>query len=53
MGRPSRTAAMVSSLVPGLPIHALYLARRYVPARIRLFVEYAARAFAGDEQLRV
>jgi|ERR1700679_3799628 LysR family transcriptional regulator, regulator for bpeEF and oprC len=39
--------------VPDLPIHALYLARRYVPARIRLFVEYAARAFAGDEQLRV
>lgn len=39
--------------VPGLPIHALYLARRYVPTRIRLFVEYAIQAFAGDEQLRV
>lgn len=38
--------------VPGLPIHALYLARRYVPARIRLFVEYTAKAFANDEQLR-
>jgi DNA-binding transcriptional LysR family regulator len=38
--------------VPGLPIHALYLARRHVPARIRLFVEYAVRAFASDEQLR-
>jgi LysR family transcriptional regulator, regulator for bpeEF and oprC len=39
--------------VPGLPIHALYLARRYVPARVRLFVEYAAQCFARDEQLRV
>lgn len=39
--------------VPGLPIHALYLARRYVPARVRLFVEYAAQSFASDEQLRV
>ncbi|HEX3845355.1 MAG TPA: LysR substrate-binding domain-containing protein [Steroidobacteraceae bacterium] len=38
--------------VPGLPIHTLYLARRYVPARIRLFVDYAAQAFANDEQLR-
>jgi DNA-binding transcriptional LysR family regulator len=38
--------------VPGLPIHALYLARRHVPARIRLFVEHAVRAFASDEQLR-
>jgi len=38
--------------VPGLPIHALYLARRYVPARIRLFVEYAARSFANDGHLR-
>jgi len=38
--------------VPGLPIHALYLARRHVPARIRLFVEYIAQAFANDEQLR-
>jgi LysR family transcriptional regulator, regulator for bpeEF and oprC len=38
--------------VPGLPIHALYLARRYVPARIRLFIDYAAQAFASDEQLR-
>jgi LysR family transcriptional regulator, regulator for bpeEF and oprC len=37
---------------PGLPIHALYLARRFVPARIRLFVDYAAQAFASDEQLR-
>jgi len=37
--------------VPGLPIHALYLARRYVPARIRLFVEYAAQSFADDGQL--
>ena len=35
--------------IPGLPIHALYLARRYVPARIRLFVEYAAKTFANDE----
>ena len=38
--------------VPGLPIHALYLARRHVPARIRLFIEYVAQAFANDEQLR-
>jgi DNA-binding transcriptional LysR family regulator len=38
--------------VPGLPIHALYLARRYVPVRIRLFVEHAVRTFANDEQLR-
>jgi DNA-binding transcriptional LysR family regulator len=38
--------------VPGLPIHALYLARRNVPARIRLFVEYVAKAFDDDEQLR-
>ncbi len=39
--------------VPGLPIHALYLARRYVPARVRLFVGYAAQCFASDKQLRV
>jgi len=39
--------------VPGLPIHALYLARRYVPARIRSFVEYAATTFADDEQLKI
>jgi LysR family transcriptional regulator, regulator for bpeEF and oprC len=38
--------------VPGLPIHALYLARRYVAARIRLFVEYVAKAFDNDAQLR-
>jgi LysR family transcriptional regulator, regulator for bpeEF and oprC len=38
--------------LPGLPIHALYLARRYVPERIRLFIEYAARAFARDDELR-
>ena len=37
--------------LPGLPIHALHLARRHVPARIRLFVEYAAQAFANDGQL--
>ena len=42
-----------TSPVPGLPIHALYLARRYVPMRIRLFVEYAAQAFAEDAQLRI
>ncbi len=42
-----------TSSVPGLPIHALYLARRYVPMRIRLFVEYAAQAFAEDAQLRI
>ena len=42
-----------TSSVPSLPIHALYLARRYVPMRIRLFVEYAARAFAEDAQLRI
>jgi DNA-binding transcriptional LysR family regulator len=36
-----------------LPIHALYLARRYVPMRIRLFVDHAAQTFARDEQLRV
>lgn len=40
-----------TSLVPGLPIHPLYLARRYVPLRVRLFMEYVARAFADDEQL--
>jgi DNA-binding transcriptional LysR family regulator len=39
--------------VPRLPIHALYLARRYVPMRIRLFVDHAAQTFARDEQLRV
>jgi LysR family transcriptional regulator, regulator for bpeEF and oprC len=39
--------------VPSLPIHALYLARRYVAMRIRLFVDYVANAFASDEQLRV
>ena len=38
--------------VPGLPIHALYQAQRYVPARIRLFVEYTTKAFANYEQLR-
>jgi DNA-binding transcriptional LysR family regulator len=38
--------------VPGLPIHALYLARRYVPARIQLFVDYLAKAFAHDVRLR-
>ncbi|MBW4053531.1 MAG: hypothetical protein HIU85_19125 [Proteobacteria bacterium] len=32
--------------------HAVYLARRYVPARIRLFIEYVAQAFAQDEPLR-
>ncbi|MGH7222384.1 MAG: LysR substrate-binding domain-containing protein [Gemmataceae bacterium] len=42
-----------NSPVPELPIHALYLARRYVPMRTRLFVEYAARAFAEDDQLRI
>lgn len=42
-----------TSSLPGLPIHALYLARRYVPMRIRLFVEYAARALAEDAQLRI
>jgi DNA-binding transcriptional LysR family regulator len=42
-----------TSSVPGLPIHALYLARRYVPMRIRLFVEHAAQAFAEDAQLRI
>lgn len=39
--------------VPELPIHALYLARRYVPMRTRLFVDYAARAFADDDQIRI
>jgi DNA-binding transcriptional LysR family regulator len=39
--------------VPGLPIHAIYQARRYVPARIRSFVEYAATTFADDEQLKI
>jgi DNA-binding transcriptional LysR family regulator len=38
--------------LPGLPIHALYLARRYVPERIRLFIEYAAHVFARDDELR-
>ncbi|MGH7108170.1 MAG: substrate binding domain-containing protein, partial [Acetobacteraceae bacterium] len=42
-----------NSPAPDLPIHALYLSRRYVPMRSRLFVEYAARAFAEDDQLRV
>lgn len=42
-----------NSPVPELPIHALYLARRYVPMRTRLFVEYAARAFVEDHQLRI
>jgi LysR family transcriptional regulator, regulator for bpeEF and oprC len=39
--------------VPGLPIHALYLARRFVPTRIRLFVEHAAQFLAKDERLRI
>jgi LysR family transcriptional regulator, regulator for bpeEF and oprC len=38
--------------VPGLPIYALYLARRYLPGRIRLFVDHLARAFATDHELR-
>jgi LysR family transcriptional regulator, regulator for bpeEF and oprC len=39
--------------LPGLPIHALHLARRYVPGRIRLFVDYLAQAFAADDELRI
>jgi DNA-binding transcriptional LysR family regulator len=39
--------------VPGLPIYALYLARRYVPDRIRLFVDHLAQAFAADVELRI
>jgi LysR family transcriptional regulator, regulator for bpeEF and oprC len=39
--------------VPGLPIHALYLARRHVPGRIRLFVDHLAQAFAADNELRI
>jgi LysR family transcriptional regulator for bpeEF and oprC len=39
--------------LPGLPIHALYLARRYVPERIRLFVDHLAQAFAADDELRI
>lgn len=42
-----------NSPVPELPIHALYLARRYVPMRIRLFVDHIARAFAEDDHLRI
>jgi len=39
--------------LPGLPIHALHLARRYVPGRIKLFVDYLAQAFAADTELRI
>jgi LysR family transcriptional regulator, regulator for bpeEF and oprC len=39
--------------VPGLPIHALYIARRHVPGRIRLFVDHLAHAFAADRELRI
>ena len=39
--------------LPGLPIHALYLARRHVPERIRLFIDHLAHAFAADHELRI
>jgi LysR family transcriptional regulator, regulator for bpeEF and oprC len=39
--------------LPGLPIHALYLARRHLPGRIRLFVDHLARTFAADPELRI
>jgi LysR family transcriptional regulator, regulator for bpeEF and oprC len=39
--------------LPGLPIHALYLARRHLPGRIRLFVDHLAHAFAADHELRI
>jgi len=39
--------------LPGLPIHALYLTRRYVPGRIRLFVDHLAQAFAADSELGI
>jgi LysR family transcriptional regulator, regulator for bpeEF and oprC len=39
--------------VPGLPIHALYIARRHVPGRIRLLVDHLAHAFSADHELRI
>ncbi|MGA3159460.1 MAG: LysR substrate-binding domain-containing protein [Steroidobacteraceae bacterium] len=39
--------------LPGLPIHAPYLARRHLPGRIRLFVDHLAHAFAADHELRI
>jgi DNA-binding transcriptional LysR family regulator len=37
--------------LPDLPIHALYQPGRYVPARIRVFVDFIAHELAQDAQL--